>query len=245
MTQKAQILVVDDDIGILETIADILSARGYQVATAEDGFKAIERVRETPFDIVLMDMKMPGMNGVETYKELKKINPKTKVILMTAYAVDELVREALKEGAAAVLNKPLDINRLTKLLEEGKGRTVIMVVDDDLYFSEMLKDALEEKGHEVSTAGDGLEAIEMAKKSSYDLFLIDLKLPTIDGLQTYLAIREIDPQAAAIMMTGYRQEMSKLIEEAMANSAYTCLYKPFDLGEIMELIENINKDRDK
>ncbi len=241
MSEKAHVLVVDDDIGICETISDILVARGYRVAIAEDGFKAIERVRGNTFDVVLMDVKMPGMNGVETYREMKKIRPRMRVIMMTAYTLDELIRNALREGASGVLYKPFDIARLTKLIDEDRAE--IMLVDDDPYFCDMLKDALERKGYRVSIAGEGFKAVEMARGESYDLFFIDMKLPTINGLETYLALREVDPKAIAIMMTGYRNETSELVEEALNNSAFTCLYKPFDLRKVIELIEMIQAER--
>ena len=241
MSEKAHVLVVDDDIGICETISDILAARGYQIATAEDGFRAIERVRGSTFDVVLMDVKMPGMNGVETYREMKKIRPRMRVIMMTAYTLDELIRDALREGASGVLYKPFDIARLTRLIDEDRAE--IMLVDDDPYFCDMLKDALERKGYRVSIAGEGLEAVEMARRASYDLFFIDMKLPTINGLETYLALREIDPKVQAIMMTGYRNETNELVSEALRNSAFTCLYKPFDLRGMVELIELIQAER--
>ncbi len=81
------ILVVDDQIGMLETFTDILEDRDCNVVTAEDGFAAIKRVKEQSFDLIFMDIKMTGLNGVQTFRELKKIDPKITVIMMTAYSV--------------------------------------------------------------------------------------------------------------------------------------------------------------
>ena len=88
MDKKASILIVDDDIGMTETLADIFDDRGYDVAVAGDGYKAIGMIGERAYDIVLMDIKMPGINGVETFKEVKRISSSTKVIMMTAYSVE-------------------------------------------------------------------------------------------------------------------------------------------------------------
>ncbi len=118
-----------------------------------------------------------------------------------------------------------------------------MVIDDDRYLCQTLKDALERYGYDVSTAGDGVEAIEMARGQSYDLFFIDVKLPSINGLQTYLALKEINPEAVAIMMTGYRFETAELVKEAIASSIYTCLYKPFDLQTVVKLVERVRRGR--
>ena len=68
-----------------------------------------------------------------------------------------------------------------------------------------------------------------------------MKLPTINGLETYLTIKKINPQIIAIMMTGYRQEMAELVQEAINNNAYTCLYKPLDIEILLELIDKILK----
>ena len=74
---------------------------------------------------------------------------------------------------------------------------------------------------------------------------IDMKLPTINGLETYLAIKEINPEAAAIMMTVYRQEMAGLVEEALKNDAYTCLYKPLEMEDVLKLVHEIWERRRK
>ncbi|MEE8168505.1 MAG: response regulator [Candidatus Hydrothermarchaeales archaeon] len=120
MKGKTRVLVVDDDAGTCETLSDILLETTCQVTMARDGFEAIEKMKGESFDVVLMDIKMPGINGVETYKEMKKINPEAKVVMMTAYVGDDLVAEALKEGASTVLYKPLDIGKMIDIIK-GKS----------------------------------------------------------------------------------------------------------------------------
>ena len=105
-----------------ETTADILKARGYRVVTAEDGFKAIEQVRKSSFNLALIDIAMPGINGVETCKEIKKIRPRIKAIMMTASAVNEPIEEALRECVCQVVHKPLDINGMITLIESAVPR---------------------------------------------------------------------------------------------------------------------------
>ena len=143
MTERTSVLIVDDDPGMIETMADILGDMGYDVAVAEDGFKAIEMVKERAYDVALMDIKMPGINGVETFKEVKGISPSTEVIMMTAYSVEDLVREALKGGAYGIIYKPLDIARVVDLIELAEKGSLILVVDDNPGSCETLKDVLE------------------------------------------------------------------------------------------------------
>jgi len=239
MGNRASILIVDDDMGMCETLSDIMEGKGYHTVIALDGYEAVEKAKESAFDVILMDIKMPGMNGVETFRQIKKIHPETAVVMMTAYAVEDLIREALREGAYGVLYKPFDIERMIGLIEGVKGGGLILVVDDDLNACATFKDILEARGYKVGTALSGEEAIEIARENRHDMIFIDMKLPTINGLQTYLAIKEVNPQAVAVMMTAYRREMGDLVEEALKKDAYTCLYKPFDVEEVIKLVDEI------
>jgi two-component system response regulator HydG len=72
-----------------------------------------------------------------------------------------------------------------------------------------------------------------------------VKLPVLNGLETYLTIKEINPRVSAIMMTGYRQEVGELVEEALRSSAYTCLFKPLDMDKVVALVAEINRQRRK
>ena len=111
------ILVIDDDEGMCETLCDILEVIGYQVDIANDGYQALKVVKEKKIDISLIDIKMPGINGVETFKEMKKLSPETYVIMMTAYAVEDLIEEAIQEGISTILYKPLNIEEILNSIE--------------------------------------------------------------------------------------------------------------------------------
>ncbi len=248
MDKEISILVVDDNINLCRTMSFILKRKGYAIITAKDGLKAIENVKERSFDIIFMDIKMPLMDGVETYKRIKKIRPKAIVIMMTAYAVEELVQEALQEGAYSIIYKPLDIERVIVLIEslrEVEEGALVLVVDDDPGTCITFKKILIKKGYNVNIASTGEEAIAIAKEKIYNIIFIDIKMPTINGLETYLVIKEINPKAVVIMMTGYRQEMTSLIKEALQNNAYTCIYKPLDMTEVIKLVNEIWERKQK
>ncbi len=117
MIEKANILVVDDNTSLCKTMSFILSRKGCDVTTANDGFEAVEKVRQGHFDVIFMDIKMPQMDGVEAFKEMKKIGSEV-VVMMTAYSVDGLVEEALQEGAYGVLYKPLDMEEVFRMINE-------------------------------------------------------------------------------------------------------------------------------
>ena len=248
MEKRTNILIVDDNISLAKTTSLILKRKGYEVTTAPDGLAAIKKMKERPFDLIFMDIKMPLMDGVQTYRKIKKIRPETIVIMMTAYAVENLVAEALKEGAYGIIYKPLDIEKMISLIEKSRKKkqgALILIVDDDPGTCTTLKNILLKKGYRISIAHDGEKAVTMAQEKTHDIILIDLKLPTINGLEVYLKIKEIDHKLVAIMMTGYRQEMTDLVEEALNNDAYTCIFKPLDIEKLLMLVEKILERKEK
>jgi len=109
---------VDDDSGMAETLADILSVFGYAVTTASSAVAAVRAVTQTRPDLVLMDVRMPGLSGVEALKRMRALAPQLAVIMMTAFARDDLAEEARRAAALAVLPKPLDVERLLALLTQ-------------------------------------------------------------------------------------------------------------------------------
>lgn len=118
---RAKILVVDDNWQFSENLYDILHEKGYDVDVTYSASQAVETIKKTEFDVVLMDIKMPLMDGVEVISVIKDACPSTAVIIMSAYSVEELVDRGLKEGAAAFLRKPLDIGKLIEQIELVKG----------------------------------------------------------------------------------------------------------------------------
>ena len=114
---ETRVLIVDDDNGIRFTLEGIIEDEGYSVRGAQDGYQAIELVKENNFHWVFLDIRMPGLNGLETYLEIKKISPDSKVVMMTGFSVEALVKEALEEGVYAVLYKPLPVEQVLDLLK--------------------------------------------------------------------------------------------------------------------------------
>jgi len=243
MNDKMTILVVDDNQDLLETFAMILKRRGYDVQTAVDGLSAVNKFKEQNFDVTLMDIVMPEMNGVDAFKKIKEIQPEAPIILMTAYSDEELIQNARNEGVCQIIHKPIRIDQLIELINETAGSQPILVVDDDADICETLTKILELQGYNVLTAGSGEEAVSMSKRKTCQIAFIDVKLPNIDGLETLLRLKEINPDILVIMMTGFRNEVKEALDKAEAASAITCLYKPFDPADAAALVKNIFKGK--
>ena len=116
------VLIIDDDRGMVETLADVFAAKGFVPTTAASGESALALTASVDYDLVLMDIKMPGLNGVQVLKAMHERDPHTAVIMMTAFTRDELVEEARRAQALAVLSKPLDLDTVLSLAEQAVGR---------------------------------------------------------------------------------------------------------------------------
>jgi CheY-like chemotaxis protein len=246
MPGPPSILIVDDNESLAKTLSFVLRRQGYEAVTAKDGREAVEQATGGDFDVILMDIKMPRLNGVEAYRKIKESRPDALVMMMTAYAVDELVQQALAEGAYGVVHKPLDVEKVIALIDRartGPSELRVLVVDDEPGLSTTLRNILARRGCIVSTAATGEEAIARAREQTHDLIFIDMKLPTIDGLQTYLAIKEFRPDAVVIVMTAYREEMASRVSEALEACAYSCLYKPLDLENVLLIVDDLSERR--
>jgi CheY-like chemotaxis protein len=111
------VLVVDDEPGMRDTLVAILEQNGYQVSSAPDGESAFSAVQQTAFDVVVMDVRMPGRDGVSVLEEIGQ--PPPRVILMTAYAHEERLQAAAKANAFAVLHKPFETRRMLGLVADA------------------------------------------------------------------------------------------------------------------------------
>jgi two-component system response regulator HydG len=122
MSKSLSVLVVDDNPSMASTLADILNFKGFGAYAANSGAEALEILRDHPVDILLTDVKMPDMNGLELYRETRKSYPNLTTLFMTAYAANDLIQQGLAEGIQTVLTKPLDIDFLLILFSAIKRR---------------------------------------------------------------------------------------------------------------------------
>jgi CheY-like chemotaxis protein len=242
MDQNLHILIVDDDRRITRTLSDILNVSGYQTTEASSGPDALEKVRTMTFDCVISDIKMPEMDGVELHRRLHEIQPGLPVMLMTAYAADVLTRQGLIEGAVGVLDKPLDISHLlTFLASLSKNRTVV-IVDDDKAFCKTLDDILRQRGFKVTQVTDPHVDVNLMTTDA-QVVLLDLKFNGISGLDVLRDIRKKNPTLPVLMVTGYRKEMASAIQAALEISAFTCLYKPLEIPQLLEMLTELQRSR--
>jgi DNA-binding NtrC family response regulator len=117
MSEKKRILLVDDEPELVEELSLILEEEGYEVVSAPDGKQGVDLFRENGFSVVLMDIKMPEMNGLDAFREIIAVKPDAKVIIITGSFAKELSEQAIKEGALSAMYKPFDPTDLLALID--------------------------------------------------------------------------------------------------------------------------------
>jgi two-component system, NtrC family, nitrogen regulation response regulator NtrX len=121
-----KILVIDDERSIRNTLKDILGFEGYKVEVAENGLLGLEMVKNTDFDIVLCDIKMPEMDGIEVLEKIMEMKPETTVVMISGHGNIDTAVEAIKKGAFDFIVKPLDLNRLLITIRNAGDKTVLV-----------------------------------------------------------------------------------------------------------------------
>ena len=120
MVKPLKILVLDDHVDVAASIGEILELDGHEVTLVHNGLSAVAAFTGSAFDLGLFDVKMPGMNGVESFIEIRKVRPNANVVMMSGYADDGVIEKALQNGARGCLRKPFEVDDLmAKLTEVG------------------------------------------------------------------------------------------------------------------------------
>ncbi len=231
-----RVLIVDDDQDHAESVADILEMRGYAVELAASGEEGIARFRESDFHIVLMDVKLPGMNGVETFAEFRRIRPGVRVLMMTGFSVEALVAEAVGKGALGVLRKPFAVSELLETLERVKPRGMVLVADDDPDFASSIEPVLRQNGYVVEIARNGQEALEKASAPGLTCLILDLRMPLLTGLEVYLRLKETGAAVPTVFVTGCADDSLEALRQ-VSGFGRGLLMKPFDPADLLRAVE--------
>lgn len=216
-------------------LADVIELRGHTAQLAASGEEAIDCFRASHFDFVLLDVKLPGINGVDTFLELKKIRPGAQVMMMTGYSVEELVARAIDGGALGVMHKPFAATQVLELLSKVKQRGRVLIADGDGEFVGTIVPILTGAGYGIEIATTGAEALEKLIREQFDCLLLHLRLPVLSGAELYARLVEAGRTVPTVLMTGGREDA----EEDVRLRSQTCgmLFKPFDPNALLGAID--------
>jgi DNA-binding NtrC family response regulator len=206
------VLVIDDNTDLAENIAEILEDLGVDVHLATDAKHALERFDDRKWSLVVTDVRMPGIDGLELLSAIKARSPGTPVLVMTGFADRDTVTRAHESGALAVVHKPLDLDAFLELVERiAEAKNAILVVEDDIALCGNLTEILgEQRGVLAHPATSIALARKLAEVIDFEAALIDLRLPDGNGmaLARELEQRPDGTRRRVIVMTGYPEELN-------------------------------------
>lgn len=237
---SARILVVDDEADACANLADILGDLGYGVDTACDGYRALELVRHTAYDVAFLDLRMPEMDGLTLYRELKQLSPQTVAVIVTAYGNHETAALAQKAGAWKVLPKPVDLPAMLQLVEQATRQPLVLVVDDDDALCLSLQDLLQDRGYRVGIAHSQSQLLHRLQQRDYQVLLLDVRLPDGGSLETLQRARSLDPELPVVLMTGLGAERGPEVAQLLAAGADAVCYKPFDMEYLLTTLQRLS-----
>jgi DNA-binding NtrC family response regulator len=229
-----RVLVVDDEASLLMTLVANLELEGFDVEGCERPDEALQRIAREPFDVVLSDIRMPGMTGVELFRRVREVRPELPFVLMTGFALEDLVQEAVQGGAFAVLPKPCTMEHVLRVISRALRAPAVLVVDDARASAESLAEALSASGIRAKAALSASEAMGIVRDGAVDVCVVDMVMPELDGPATMARLRDLDPSVAFIAISG--ENASDLLRRAAAMGAFACMRKPLSTRALAHAI---------
>ena len=231
-----RVLVVDDNAPLAENLCELLEDQGYEVATATGAEQAMEVARRWRFDVALIDVTMPGRDGIALKEDLARMQPSAKFLLMSAFTDQDQDAEAVASGVTAVLPKPLPLEELFALLPvPNERRPAILLLEDDLDFAALVTTVLSRRGYLVHHAATLAVARRLMDTESVEAMVVDVELP--DGKGTDFA-REAtrDRVVPVVVMTGRAMEEARSAVEGDLRQASRLLQKPFQTQSLLDAL---------
>ena len=234
----AKILVVDDELGFRDALHHTFKKKGHEVETAINADHAANLMASQTFDLIILDVLMPGESGAVFLKKIRASQNRVPVVIYSVKVDAALEKEMQQAGANEVLHKSVSLEVLTDraervLLSAGKplattsgAKKSLLVVDDEKSIRQMLAIFFGKKGYQVVEAAGGEEAVENVKIKKPDIVLLDMNMGGMNGLETLKKLLEIYPDLGVIMATG--EQNDEMVRHAMEHGAYGYVLKPFD-----------------
>jgi DNA-binding response OmpR family regulator len=239
------ILIVDDDPTICSELQKELKRNFFPTHVAGNSKDALEILNKNKIDIILLDIFMPDIDGLDMLEKVKAKWPAIEVIIITGFSSQDVAIKALRRGAIDYLEKPINyeelntsIGRAMEKITENADLTYrhsILLVDDDKDATKKLSRILSKEGYEVFTANDGKEGLGIINQNKIDILIADIEMPIMGGIELLQKVKKFQKDIEVIMMTGFGDE--NLAIEALRTGAINYLRKPIDLDELLIAIE--------
>jgi DNA-binding NtrC family response regulator len=254
---KQSILLVDDRQKSREEMAATLSNAGFTVLEASDSAEALLKVKQRGVAVFITHLVLRGMDGIELIREVHRLLPDMEAIAVSQYGSEATKDKLSRIGAFGYLEKPVHAGMLLDMVRAaaksrrisrigfgeaeprlGFNRERVLIVDDDQAVQEGLSEYLRQMGYRVTLASNGLQAFEKILVNDYDLIILDVNMPEMDGAQTVAAIRKTDPYTYILLVSG--DPGSEKARQAVALGASSFMPKPLNFEKLMACITGVD-----
>jgi len=245
ITKKINILVVDDDAPIRDLFSRALNSKRCDVRVALNGEEAIKIAKKHPIHLSFIDMRMPGMDGLDTFRAMKTINPDMVVVIISGFSDTTKINAAIQDGATSFLKKPFNISDIKSFVEKNIAATKIggvnvLVVDDDLAICKLFKRMERLFGYSVETVSDVKKALKLLEKRSFDIAFIDMVLPKISGTVLCDKINKSHPNMKVVLFTGHAKKNIDMLLRTNKKNIFA-IAKPFNISLIKDIVQGIER----
>jgi two-component system NtrC family sensor kinase len=251
------VLIVDDDKIIREQLEKELKRNFFNTLLAADGKTALEKLSENKVDILILDVKLPDMDGLEVLQQVKEKTPGCEVIVVTGFGTREIAVQSLRRGAIDYIDKPLDMEDLFAALgraqeklsekEELSYENTVLVIDDEEVIVKRLKKFLEKEGYAVFTALNGKEGLAVIASNKIDVVITDIRMGDMDGIEVIQKAKKLYRDIEGIVVTGHTDQ--ELTVRSLRAGACDYITKPINLDTLLFSIkkatEKINLNRNQ
>jgi len=232
-----RVLIVDDDRDFAESVAELLENRDLFVEMALSGENAVDRVNRNPFDIVLMDIGMPDMNGMATLAEMKKIQPGIQVILMTGLRMGQVLMLAFHAGMRSIVDRTAAVDNIISILYQLQPEGVILIIDGEMEGMKEIRSVADREGFMIKTVPTRQEAFAYLGKNPVKLVVANHRRTGFGGMDEFETIMKKGEAAPVLFITGGEEEG---MPPHRLFAVQDILFKPFDPCEILKLIGEKN-----
>ncbi|MDH5600685.1 MAG: response regulator [Gammaproteobacteria bacterium] len=236
---QSNILIIDDNKDLADGLAMVLEIENYHVTVAYNGGDGIKKFDAGNYDLVVIDVKLPDMYGIEVYQDIHQKDVDMKVMMMTGFRIDQVFTEIVGEDGLAILRSPENHMQVYEAVTKIKDAGIVVVVDEQPNLATSIYDYLTAQGTKTILSKDDKEAVARVLSDNVEVLVLDFNKPIMCGLETYMQLKKQGREVKTIIVAEYKKEEVETTDILRSLSITGCLFKPFKPDDMIKMIKYV------